>query len=56
MAKKAYQVTCDPECGFSVTSHDRSEVLEVVHEHGHRAHNMELPASDVEKRVVEIDK
>ena len=50
---KMYQITCTPECGFMVRSHDREEVKKIGKEHGKTAHKLELPDADVENLVKE---
>ena len=40
-------VTCDPDCGFMVRSHDESEIVSVVKEHAKKAHNKDVTDKDV---------
>ena len=54
MNQTLFQATCDPQCSFSVKSHDRAEVVAITKEHGKRAHNLDMPDAEVEKSVVEI--
>ena len=54
MEKKLYQVTCSPDCGFQVRSHDKNEVKIMTKEHGKTAHKMDMPDADVEKMIEEV--
>ena len=40
-------VSCSPECGFMVRSHDEKELVSVVKEHAKKAHNMEMSDKEV---------
>ena len=40
-------VSCDPACGFKVTSHDEKELTDIVIGHAKHAHNKDVTATDV---------
>ena len=46
-----YSVHCDSPCSFTVSGHDRKEVVAVVIEHAKTHHNMTLTEKDVEPLV-----
>jgi predicted small metal-binding protein len=54
MAKKLYQITCSPDCGFMVRSHDKAEVKRFGKQHLKMAHKMEMSDAEVEKQVKEV--
>ncbi len=46
--KRVYKtVTCSPECGFMVRSHDDKELTEIVKSHAKKMHNKDLTDKDV---------
>ena len=51
MSESLYKVTCTPECGFSVTSHDKTEVVALAKEHGQKVHKLDMPDAEVENMV-----
>jgi predicted small metal-binding protein len=46
-----YSVQCDSPCSFTVSGHDKKEVVAVVIEHAKTHHNMTLTEKDVEGMV-----
>jgi len=40
-------VSCDPTCGFSVTSHDEKEIMAMVKDHAKKQHNKEMTDAEV---------
>ena len=44
-------VTCDPQCGFMVRSHDEKELTEIVKMHAKKQHNMEMTDKDVQAKM-----
>jgi predicted small metal-binding protein len=40
-------VSCAPECGFMVQSHDEKELTDIVIKHAKSAHNKDLTEADV---------
>jgi predicted small metal-binding protein len=44
-------VSCNPECGFMVQSHDEKELTDIVIAHAKNAHNMDVTASDVKAKM-----
>lgn len=51
MKKEMHQglksVSCAPECGFKVRSHDEKELTSIVMNHAKMAHNKDLKDADV---------
>jgi predicted small metal-binding protein len=48
-------VSCAPDCGFMVRSHDESELMSIVKDHAKRAHHKDLTDADV-KGMMKSDK
>jgi predicted small metal-binding protein len=44
-------VSCDPQCGFMVQSHDEKELTDIVVAHAKSAHNMDVKAEDVKGKM-----
>ncbi len=44
-------ISCDPMCGFSLTSHDEKELLEMVGAHAKKMHKKDVPASELKKMI-----
>ncbi|MHB8586053.1 MAG: DUF1059 domain-containing protein [Thermoplasmatota archaeon] len=42
------QVSCAPECGFVVQSHDERELIGLVRLHAYEAHGKEVTVADVQ--------
>jgi predicted small metal-binding protein len=40
-------VSCDPDCGFMVRSHDENEIISLVKEHAKKQHNKDVTDKDV---------
>lgn len=40
-------VSCDPDCGFMVRSHDEKELISMVKDHAKKHHNKEVTDKDV---------
>jgi len=53
LAKGLKSVTCDPACGFSVKSHDESELVSIVQMHAKKHHDKDLSEADVKKMMKE---
>lgn len=51
MENKMYQITCTPECGFMLRSHDRDEVKRLAKEHVKTMHKMEASDAELEKNI-----
>jgi predicted small metal-binding protein len=52
--KKLYEIGCDPDCGFMVRSHEKSEVVKMGIEHMKDIHDKEVSeeeAADMVKTV-----
>jgi predicted small metal-binding protein len=43
--------SCDPMCGFSVTSHDDAEILAMVKEHAKKHHKKEMTDAEVKAMI-----
>jgi predicted small metal-binding protein len=46
-----YTAACPDPCSFSVSSHDKAEVVAVLQEHAKKGHNMTLSDKDAEAMV-----
>jgi len=44
-------VSCDPQCGFKVQSHDEQELTDIVIAHAKKVHNMDITAKDVKAKM-----
>lgn len=44
-------VSCDPQCGFMVQSHDENELTDIVIAHAKKVHNMDVTAADVRAKI-----
>jgi len=45
---KLMQVTCAPECGFRIRSHDNKEIMQMTREHVEHMHpDMKVSDSDI---------
>lgn len=44
-------VTCAPECGFKIRSHDEKELVSMVQMHAKSAHNMTMTEQDVKGKM-----
>lgn len=53
MAKQMYQITCTPDCGFMLRSHDKEEVKKLAKEHVKMAHKMDASDAELEKNIKE---
>lgn len=51
MEEKLVSVSCDPECGFKVQSHDKAEVVRVVKDHALMAHDKRVSDEEVESMM-----
>jgi predicted small metal-binding protein len=40
-------VSCTPDCGFMVRSHDDSEIIQIVTDHSRKAHNKTITEKEV---------
>ena len=54
MDPRLYQLTCAPECGFSVKSRDRAEVVAHAILHNKRVHRLDKSEADVQKTIQEV--
>lgn len=51
MNDQIMSVSCAPECGFKVQSHDREELRMIVKNHGMEKHGKEMSDEDVNKMM-----
>jgi predicted small metal-binding protein len=51
MTAELKSVSCDPQCGFMVQSHDEKELTDIVIAHAKKAHNMDITANDVKAKI-----
>ena len=48
------QVSCDPQCGFMIQSHDSFEITDDVKKHAKKAHGMDLSDADVKAKMKKV--
>jgi len=51
MTGPLYSVSCDPDCGFMIRSHDQKEVSDAAIKHMMKAHNKKVTAKDVKALI-----
>lgn len=51
MNGKLMQVSCAPECGFMIQSHDEKELMEMVKTHAYNAHQMKMSDEEVKDKM-----
>jgi len=51
MAEALKKLECDPKCGFSVKSHDESEVIKIALEHAKTHHNMTMTEKEAREML-----
>lgn len=44
-------ISCDPQCGFMVQSHNEKELTDIVIAHAKNAHSMDISANDVKAKM-----
>ena len=47
-------ISCDPMCGFSLTSHDEKELLSMVGQHVKKVHKKDVPSSELRKMMKSV--
>jgi len=47
-------VSCDPQCGFKVQSHNEQELTDIVIAHAKKSHNMDVTAKDVKAKMKSV--
>jgi predicted small metal-binding protein len=45
------QISCDPECGFLIRSHDEKEILGTAKTHVKNVHHMKVTDADLRERM-----
>ncbi|OGG07659.1 hypothetical protein A2872_01725 [Candidatus Gottesmanbacteria bacterium RIFCSPHIGHO2_01_FULL_42_12] len=53
--QKLYRISCEPECGFAVQSHDREETKDFAASHLADKHDMEITDKELEEKISEVD-
>jgi len=51
MVSNLKKLVCDPNCGFTVTSHDESEIVNAGLFHTTNIHNMNLTPKEVRNMI-----
>ena len=51
MKKNLMEVSCDPECGFSIRSHNKNEIVKFVKEHAKNAHNKHVGEEEIKSMI-----
>ena len=51
MYGKLASVSCDPECGFMVQSHDEKEVIDDTRSHVKKIHNGKATEKEIKKMI-----
>lgn len=51
MAQMLKQVSCDPQCGFMIRSHDEKELTNMVKMHTKAVHNMDVSDKDIQDKM-----
>jgi predicted small metal-binding protein len=49
------KITCDPECGFAVQSHDEPEVLRMASEHVEKVHGKKVPEKELRDMMTTVN-
>lgn len=47
MKEELMRISCAPECGFMVQSHEKKELIGIVKEHARKVHKMKATDSDL---------
>lgn len=55
MSDQLMSVSCEPECGFKVQSHDREELRMIVKEHGMDKHGMDMSDEDINMKMEMVE-
>lgn len=51
MEKELKSISCDPDCGFLIRSHDEMEVVEIAKKHAKEKHNMDVSDEDLKGKM-----
>ncbi|MFH1183288.1 MAG: DUF1059 domain-containing protein [Candidatus Moraniibacteriota bacterium] len=51
MEKELKRISCDPECGFVVQSHDETEAMDIARKHAKDKHNMDVSDEDLKGKM-----
>jgi len=48
------KISCAPECGFSVQSHNEAEVMEIAKKHAKESHNKDVSDEDLKGKLEKV--
>jgi len=48
------QISCDPECGFQIRSHEEKEVVKFAHDHVKAVHHKDVPTNELKSMMMEV--
>ena len=51
MSEPLKQISCDPQCGFMVRSHDERELKDIARAHVKKMHNMDISDADLASKI-----
>jgi len=51
MENELKSISCDPDCGFMVRSHDEMETIEIAKKHAKDKHNMDVSDEDLKAKM-----
>jgi predicted small metal-binding protein len=54
MDQKLMKVSCEPECGFAIQSHDEKELIGFVENHVKHSHKMNISDKEVREKMTAI--
>jgi len=54
MKEDLKQISCDPECGFQIRSHEEKEVLKIAHEHVKEVHHKDVPVNEMKAMMTSV--
>ena len=54
MDQKLMKVSCSPECGFEIQSHDEKELIDMVKTHAYNAHQDKVTDDQVKDMMVMV--
>jgi len=48
------QISCDPECGFLIRSHEEKEVVKMAHDHVKTAYHKDVSTNELKSMVMDV--
>jgi predicted small metal-binding protein len=51
MEQELFVVTCSPECGFMIQSHDKKEIIDTTKRHTRNVHNMKTSEKEIKSMI-----